>query len=137
MEYHRAKFPVDSLVKRKVYFIGCQSLVKIGCSKDPLKRMAEIQTWVPYPLTMLAVMPGNVRVENNIHSIFADEWSHSEWFHCSPRLYVFISDILAGNIPEIPDMPTNAYRQQIIHEVKQKKNINRMADAMTQLESEK
>lgn len=106
--------PSDQLIRREVYFIKSGDLIKIGCSANISKRMADIQTWSPYKLELLAIMPGNVRVENALHSYFEDEWSHAEWFHPSARLLEMIDQIKNGDVPEISEGPITAYRKQVV-----------------------
>lgn len=72
-----------------VYFakpIGMDGPVKIGCSNNSIKRLKSLATWSPFPLEIVAVVPGGFHLERNIHDCFACSHSHREWFHPSPRL---------------------------------------------------
>jgi hypothetical protein len=79
-----------------VYFIqGDHSqLIKIGKTVDLVSRLGSLQGASPDKLTVLAVI-ANENGDYEYHEIFADAWSHGEWFHPSPDLLAFI-----GRIPE-------------------------------------
>lgn len=82
-----------------VYFIrpvGAEGPVKIGYSRLPPKRLAEISTWAPVPLEIAATVPGGANLERNLHNCFADQHSHREWFHASPRLSGLIASLAGG-----------------------------------------
>lgn len=89
--------PTDG--RRRVYFVkpvGMDGPIKIGCSLHPRARMSSFATWSPFPLELVAEIPGDLELETAIHDCFADCFSHREWFHPSPRLLKFIEDIRAG-----------------------------------------
>lgn len=82
-----------------VYFlrpIGAQSPIKIGCSYNPAKRLQDYCQWSPVPLEIVATIPGDAKLERNLHDCFADLHSHREWFHTDARLAKFIEEIAAG-----------------------------------------
>lgn len=68
-----------------VYFIqqGESGPVKIGYAHDPLKRMGQLQTGNPNDLTLRQVVPGNRRLETNLHHRFRDARVRAEWFGLS------------------------------------------------------
>lgn len=64
-----------------VYFIGGESgPVKIGTSQNPRARLRAVQCHHPYPLSILATVPGGVEVERGLHKRFADHRLNGEWF---------------------------------------------------------
>jgi hypothetical protein len=126
---HRKQWPSSRLIQRHLYFIECESLIKIGCSKDVEKRLSDFQKWVPYPLRLLVTMPGTAREEAALHSLFSDEWSHAEWFFGSPRLKLFIADIASGHLPHIPEMPTSHYRLQMQAKGRQTRQRHKIIEA--------
>lgn len=65
-----------------VYMVGAVngSYVKIGYPADPAKRLANLQTANPFPLELLATVPGTVELEGVLHLWFADLRLSGEWF---------------------------------------------------------
>lgn len=86
----------DEICKKDeyVYFLAHKDLVKIGYSADIKHRVRSIQTMSPVPLTLLGFIPGDKRIEQNIHRRFAHLWSHGEWFKLTPELNQFIKRML-------------------------------------------
>ena len=66
-----------------VYAIGDaeQRLVKIGYSKNPLGRLASIQTACPFAVSIHWQTEGGALLEDALHRHFADYHSHGEWFN--------------------------------------------------------
>lgn len=82
-----------------VYFIRAidgTGPVKIGYSAHPERRWVEMMRWSPVELEIILEIPGTSRLECNIHSCFADDHSHFEWFHPSDRLLAAIEKMQAG-----------------------------------------
>jgi hypothetical protein len=72
-----------------VYFVrraDGEGPVKIGCSQSPLTRLAQLTYWAPYPLVLVASVPGDEQLERRFHAKFAADHSHSEWFQPSQEL---------------------------------------------------
>lgn len=69
-----------------VYMIGSTGtgMVKLGYSKDPGKRLKELQTGNPYTIEVLATVPGSIELEQVLHVWFADLAYRGEWF-CFPQ----------------------------------------------------
>lgn len=84
---------------RFIYFaqaINGQGPIKIGCSRVPARRIEALMAWSPQPLHLLAVVPGNWKLENNLHQCFADAHLHHEWFNPIPRLVDAVRAIASG-----------------------------------------
>ncbi len=79
-----------------VYFAGCCDLIKIGYARKPHERLLQVSQWIPYPITLLATMPGGLDTEAALHRMFDHEFSHGEWFHASIRLREFVAEVAAG-----------------------------------------
>jgi hypothetical protein len=82
-----------------VYFVkpvGMPGPIKIGYSKSPMERMSGLMCWSPWPLEVVASVPGNRALEKNIHECFAHHHSHHEWFHAHPEILVAVEKIKAG-----------------------------------------
>lgn len=56
------------------------NFVKIGYSKDPQKRLADLSTASPTPLELIAIIPGSMSDEKALHNRFADYRANGEWF---------------------------------------------------------
>lgn len=82
-----------------VYFIkpcGFRGPIKIGCSMAPLKRAQSLRAWCPFPLEILATIPGDGKLERRFHSQFAHLHEGSEWFTAAPELIAAVEEIKAG-----------------------------------------
>jgi len=84
---------------RFVYFIrpiGMDGPVKIGCSYVPRSRLVSLMAYSPVPLEIAATADGSVDDEQRMHSAFAADHSHREWFRFTPRLGAVIERVKAG-----------------------------------------
>ncbi len=74
--------PGTNGVESSVYFIQCEETkaVKIGTSRDPEKRLLQLQTASPGKLTILGTVPGNKYREAELHNRFADRHVRGEWY---------------------------------------------------------
>lgn len=74
--------------KGYIYFIQglCGGAIKIGYSKNPEKRLAELQTGYPDTLTILLMIPGTEATERTLHRQFEASRLKGEWFR--PDKYV-------------------------------------------------
>ncbi len=82
-----------------VYFIrpvGMVGPIKIGTTLIPMKRLKELTHWSPFPLEIIGAVVGGHFHETFLHNRFANQHSHSEWFHSSPLLLQTIDRLLAG-----------------------------------------
>lgn len=70
-----------------VYVVGAKgsSLVKVGFSKDPESRLAELQIGSPLKLYIEGVWRGSKTDECEIHVLLKDSRSHGEWFDAGLR----------------------------------------------------
>lgn len=86
-----------------VYFLASvdRSMVKIGCSYLPAKRLAALQTWSPLKLELIASAPGSLEDERAIHSHFLAHHSHGEWFKGDPDIFLLAKTVAeTGSIPD-------------------------------------
>lgn len=82
-----------------VYFIrraDGEGPIKIGCSHSPEVRLSALMQWAPYPLAILATIPGDERLEWAFHAHFQELHSHREWFHVTPALEAVVEAVKAG-----------------------------------------
>ena len=67
-----------------IYFIeantGVTSYVKIGFSRSPLQRLAELQTGCPILLRLMFTIFGDETTESNLHRRFSEYAVRGEWF---------------------------------------------------------
>ncbi len=77
----------------QVYLIGSpdSSLVKIGWTDNPKRRLRDLQTGSPVLLQLLAVFEGGPIVEADLHRRFADKRRHGEWFDLGPDPVAVVS----------------------------------------------
>jgi len=75
----------------RIYFVGCQDLVKIGYTVDIEKRFVAMLTNSPMPLSLLASMPGGPQAETELHERFRPHWRHGEWYARTPELDAIIA----------------------------------------------
>lgn len=80
-----------------VYFLKAGEFIKIGkATKDASCRVASFQTGCPYPITVLAEIPGGLGLESRLHKRFKADHFRGEWFSASPALLSYISSIAKG-----------------------------------------
>jgi len=61
-------------------------LVKIGWSMHPAARFSQLQQGFPYPLMIVAALPGCKGRESHLHKIYAKQRERGEWFRLTKRL---------------------------------------------------
>ena len=81
-----------------IYFLECETTVKIGWTNqgtlESVKlRVRSFEVGNPFPIRILAVMPGCASVEFKLHRQFAGARIHGEWFKRTPE----VSDFIAVN----------------------------------------
>jgi len=81
-----------------VYFIQSENggPIKIGISTNVQGRLASLQTGYPYPLKVLATIPGGEREEKGLHETFAEHRLSGEWFEPVDKLIDLITKIENG-----------------------------------------
>ena len=85
-------------VKSGIYFIQAATgtgLIKIGYSNDCEARLRSMQTGSPIQLTLLAVLPGSRKREQQVHRYWSVYRAHGEWFQPDTRLLAEIAQIQA------------------------------------------
>lgn len=94
---------------KSVYFlkpIGMDGPVKIGCSKQPQGRLQTLDIWSPFPLELMAIVPGDHKDERALHWHFRDSRLHGEWFAWTTRLHALIRRVKAnGSLPPLEVAP--------------------------------
>lgn len=81
-----------------IYFVSSDALpdfpIKIGIALQRLRsRLAALQSASPWPLVVLATIPGNIEDEARFHRQFKADWIRGEWFRRTPELLGLIGRI--------------------------------------------
>jgi transcriptional regulator with XRE-family HTH domain len=79
----------------RVYFVSRagDGAIKIGVSRNPASRLAQLRSGSPEQLTLLAVIPGGRKKERELHNRFAEFRIYGEWFAASAELVGFIATL--------------------------------------------
>lgn len=79
-----------------IYFVSCDRPlfpIKIGFAGTVAERRQTLQTALPWPLVVLATMPGDHDAERALHARFASLRLRGDWFACGPDLLDFVRAI--------------------------------------------
>lgn len=95
-----------------VYFIAAghpPEAVKIGCTHDVRSRLRGIQTGNHLPMLLLGTLPGDRRLERELHRRFEHLRLQGEWFRWSDEIAAVISDTsFAATVADMPFSGFNA-----------------------------
>jgi hypothetical protein len=83
-----------------IYFLraGHDGPIKIGFTrKDPLERIAELQTGCPWRLHLIGHLAGEKRHEDWLHDRFDASKMEGEWFRETPELLAAIEEALRSD----------------------------------------
>lgn len=91
-----------------VYVIqgGSRSPIKVGRAKNPLRRLAGLQTGNPEYLHLLYVLPGGAALERRLHErLQRADGGAGEWFYYGPSVkqFLLLVDAVARNLVETYD----------------------------------
>lgn len=78
-----------------VYFIqaGKEAKFKIGITNNIDGRLKQLQTGCPYPLNILAIIPGGRKEEKELHRKFKKYSEIGEWFSLNGDLKKFVDEL--------------------------------------------
>lgn len=68
-------------------------LLKIGTSKDPVRRLSELRAQTRADLEIVGTTPGRYRAESAAHRRFADLRVRGEWFRDDPSIRRWIAQV--------------------------------------------
>lgn len=95
--YNEAQKNASLAAAKLVYFLGAGPFVKIGQARmSPQRRIKQLQTGCPYPIELLAWLPGGRERERALHRRFSQWRAQSEWFHATEEILAYVADIKAG-----------------------------------------
>lgn len=93
---------------RHIYFVrpvGAVGPVKIGISARPQERVIELLEWSPVDLEIAHLLPGNYKLERDIHDALANDHIRREWFKATPRVCNLVEGLRAGrDIAQLIDL---------------------------------
>lgn len=76
-----------------IFFVSFEYyFVKIGHSKNPIKRIKSIQTGCPFPLKIINIERGGLTEEREYHKKFAEYNTNGEWFKIRGELRKYLQD---------------------------------------------
>jgi len=73
-----------------IYFIQSGNYIKIGYTKNVESRIKALQTASPHSLNVVLTMPGGLRKEAELHSLFSHLKVRGEWFNATSELLNFV-----------------------------------------------
>lgn len=83
-----------------VYLISSpeEGLCKIGCSKDPEKRLVELQQCSKHVLTLDGCLFGDMDYEKELHLLFESLRCKGEWFKSDKSIDAIFEDSLSDTV---------------------------------------
>lgn len=88
---------LSDCVSGSVYFVRCVDRIKIGFTDNWDGRFRILKTSCPYPVTVIALVPGSRHLELFLHRSFKDIRAHGEWFREQGDLRELIGLMVAAN----------------------------------------
>jgi hypothetical protein len=85
-----------------VYFIRCCEFVKVGYAYNVPARLKHMRVGNPFPLEVLAVLPGDRTLEGALHRRFRSQHHQGDWFRLEGPLQAFISEIVSQSPGQVP-----------------------------------
>lgn len=81
------------MLTKSVYVVEADiGVIKIGCSHWPQRRAEQISSHSPAPVRLIAILPGDGRIERSLHAEFAASRSHNEWFRIEGAVAKFVAE---------------------------------------------
>ena len=93
-----------------IYFmrpIGMKGPVKVGCSVIPVGRLKSLDIWSPFPLEIIATVPGEHNHERALHWHLKEHRLHGEWFSPNSKLDALLTHI--GRLGTLPPLEAAPY----------------------------
>lgn len=82
-----------------IYVLRSDNLIKIGHSGDVATRARAIIASVPVPVEFVGYMPGDIAVEQHLHTRFDQHRFSGEWFVETPEMTAVFDALLIKGIP--------------------------------------
>lgn len=113
-------FGVFDQCKTELYVIGERdqeladgSLIKIGITNNPTRRLRQVQTGYPNPLHFKLLVPGDRRHESLLHHMWRHQRKTGEWFVYSQEIGEFINDADRANWLRLTS-PSNVFLASLL-----------------------
>lgn len=94
--------PLEDDEEGYVYFIGPErgdAPVKIGTARNPVRRLAGLQSGHYERLVILGLLPGSFKFEKELHETFARDRVRGEWFRRSEAILKMIENAHTHEAP--------------------------------------
>lgn len=94
-----------------VYFVRCDvtDLVKVGWSKNPRRRLQQVQRMSPTSLRIVGMAKAMIEAERRLHAALAPHRDHGEWFRLDDALLAHgLSLVGAMAVEGVPARPATA-----------------------------
>lgn len=76
----------------QIYIVRAGENVKIGFTRNVEQRIAQLQTFFPFPLDLLLVLPGSLLTERQLHHRFRLSRVTGEWFRHGAEVEAFVRE---------------------------------------------
>lgn len=93
-----------------IYVLRSDNLVKIGHSGDVATRARAIIAAVPVPVEFVGYMPGDIAVEQHLHSCFDKHRFSGEWFVETAEMRALFDVLLIKGMPVRRALPQSGIR---------------------------
>lgn len=84
-----------------VYILKTGAFAKVGYSRNPDQRLAQLQVNLPEPSKIIARFPGTRSLEYRLHHYLRDHHLHDEWFQWCQQL----TDLVTRGLPDLSAYP--------------------------------
>jgi hypothetical protein len=103
----------DSTSGIKLYFLGYPGRIKIGISRQVMRRLQEIANQMDQPPVLLGAVNGSRGFEKYLHKRLAKHRLHSEWFSDCEEVRDTMARVLNGDRFSYKPKPNSAGHVQI------------------------
>ena len=136
----------DGEEEGKIYFIQQQDAVKIGFSKNPWARLAQLKVGMPYVATLLFHVVATKSQEQATHELFKKHRLEGEWFSICPEILAYIRNCeetgeLLTSYPQpvvgLPDAPDQSRVETETETETEKQNTSSPPAGLDKIDSKK
>ena len=114
-----------SCKSNRIYFVQAPNgLFKIGKSKDPKRRLKELQVGSPVILKLIRTIKGGIFLENILHIYFKHLRKHGEWFKPDHELKSFLNkkrDISIALIYDVVEKELSRKKRKFLERLEEKR----------------
>ena len=93
------------MLRDLIYFVECESFVKIGTTTDIERRLTALATTNPFECRLIGLIEGGRATERELHERFADFRHKGEWFRLTDVLSAEIVSICGENWQRFLEKP--------------------------------